>query len=182
MHGVVGSFRGVDEVPGRDVAADAYRAHAAELLAFLRARLGSDDEARDVAQETFLRLTQAATSEAIENPRAFLFQAAANLAIDRQRRAQRWRMVEADETTLDQPGTVTPERIVAARQALRDVERLIAELPPTCRTVFLLLRTEDLGYTEIARRLGISESMVRKHAARALLYLRARLDQEGGSR
>jgi RNA polymerase sigma factor (sigma-70 family) len=181
MHGTSGSLRSVDELSGQGIAAAAYHAHLSELLAFLRARLGNADAAHDVAQETFLRLMQTAAAAEIQNPRAFLFQVAANLAIDRQRRDRRWRTVEGDDATFDQPTAISPERIVAARQGLRDVERLIAELPPTCRAVFLCLRVDELSYTEIALRLGISESMVRKHAARALVYLRTRLDQEGGA-
>jgi RNA polymerase sigma factor (sigma-70 family) len=170
----------VDDFLEPGIVAAAYQAHLPALLTFLRARLGSADAAHDVAQETFLRLAQSTAAGEIQNPRAFLFQVAANIATDRQRRERRWQVVEIDEAQVD--AVVSPERIVAARQGLRDVERLIGELPATCRAVFLLLRIEELSNTEIARRLGISESMVRKHAARALVYLRARLDQEGGVR
>lgn len=63
-----------------------FHEHYAELLAFLARRLGNVEQAADVAQDTYLRLVNLPAGEPIQEPRAFLFRIAGNLAIDRMRR------------------------------------------------------------------------------------------------
>ena len=48
--------------------------------------------------------------------------------------------------------------------------------------VFILLRFEGRSYKEIACRMMLSETMVRKYAVRALQHCRARLDGAGTGR
>jgi RNA polymerase sigma-70 factor (ECF subfamily) len=48
------------------------------------------------------------------------------------------------------------------------VERLLADLPERCRTIFTLKRIEGLPQREIARRLGVSESIVENDVQKAL--------------
>jgi RNA polymerase sigma-70 factor (ECF subfamily) len=55
----------------------------------------------------------------------------------------------------------------------RQLERLLAELPPLCRAVFLLQKQEGLTYEEIAEKLGISVHAVQRYLFRALAALRA---------
>jgi RNA polymerase sigma-70 factor (ECF subfamily) len=56
------------------------------------------------------------------------------------------------------------------------VTRILAALPPRCRQAFVLHRFEELDYSTIARRMKLSERMVRTYVVRALLFCRARLD------
>ena len=72
--------------------------------------------------------------------------------------------------------SLTPEREVSSAQELGLLHRLIAELPPKCRHVFLLHRIYGVQFADIAAQLGVSERMVRKHVVRALMYCRAGLD------
>ena len=66
--------------------ADAVVAHYRELVDFLSRRTGSRESAQDCAQETWIRLAAARTLKApVDNLRAYVFQVAANLAIDFQR-------------------------------------------------------------------------------------------------
>ncbi|MNI91450.1 RNA polymerase sigma factor [compost metagenome] len=51
----------------------------------------------------------------------------------------------------------------------------IAKLPAKMREVFELSRLEDLSHREIAERLNISESTVKKQVQNALKILKARL-------
>jgi RNA polymerase sigma-70 factor (ECF subfamily) len=53
---------------------------------------------------------------------------------------------------------------------------VIRALPPRTRDAFLLHRFEDQTYGQIAKRLGVSVSMVEKHIAEALRQLKISRD------
>jgi DNA-directed RNA polymerase specialized sigma24 family protein len=54
---------------------------------------------------------------------------------------------------------------------LARIERRLALLPGTTRTVFLLARLDGLSNEQIAWRLGLDTKRVERHLARALLTL-----------
>ena len=64
--------------------------HRAELLRFLTARCGSAEEAEDVVQDMWIKVTGLATGP-ITNGRAYLFRMANNLVLDRARGRRRSR-------------------------------------------------------------------------------------------
>ena len=55
------------------------------------------------------------------------------------------------------------------------IEVALAGLPPQCRRVFELSRTEQLSYAEIAIKLNISTNTVENHISKALKFLRVEL-------
>src|SRR5450432_662785 len=65
-----------------------FREHNEALIRFLRGRVGSHNEALEVAQEAYVRLLSLDQPGAVSYLRAFLFKTAANIAIDRRRRNQ----------------------------------------------------------------------------------------------
>ena len=74
--------------------------HAHEVKAFISGRWPREQDVADIVQESFLRLSQYPNPEEILNPRAFLFQTASNMAVDRHRRRktrERYVVAEADE-------------------------------------------------------------------------------------
>src|SRR5687767_9404878 len=62
-----------------------FREHNEALIRFLRPRVRSRQEAREVAQEAYVRLLSLDRAGAVSYLRAFLFKTAANLAVDRLR-------------------------------------------------------------------------------------------------
>ncbi len=153
-----------------------FREHNEALIRFLMARLRSYQDAREVAQEAYVRLLSLDELSAVSYLRAFLFKTAANLAIDRQRRAAA--LVRATELPLfnELADVRTPERRTADSQTVHALERLIAAMPAKCRQAFVLYEFDGFEFTAIADRMGISERMVRKYVMRALLHCRAQLD------
>ena len=65
--------------------------HNESLVRFLATRLHSVQEAKEVAQEAYVRLLSLDDSGAVSFLRAFLFKTAANLAVDRIRSRNRQR-------------------------------------------------------------------------------------------
>ena len=98
---------------------EAWSAHEAELLRYLRHRLRQPAEAEDVLHDLFLRaVRQRERFCAVTNPRAWLFEVARNIVIDNARRAH------ASEPL--------PDNLVAfdeAESELAPVDRLSACLP-----------------------------------------------------
>jgi RNA polymerase sigma-70 factor (ECF subfamily) len=157
-----------------------FREHNAALLRFTAAKLGSEHEAREVAQEAYVRLLQLDRRQTIGFLRAYLFKTAANLATDRLRARRRLpsHIAVGDEDIFE--FNLCPERQCAGQEMVAVLHRALAELPQKCRRVLVLYRMEGLTRTEIARELGIGERMVRLYLARALEHLRRRLDEASG--
>jgi RNA polymerase sigma factor (sigma-70 family) len=153
-----------------------FRDHNDSLLRFLIGRLGSDQDAKEIAQEAYVRLLQLNNPECISFLRAFLFKTAANLAIDRVRHRQsaiRRNHLFFDLGRESEPSAETTHCV--AEDALTTMDAL-NELSERCRTAFLLSRIEDLTTFEIAARLGVSDRAVRKYLVRALAHVHARLN------
>lgn len=159
-----------------------FRDNYADLLRFLTRRTGDAGRAADVAQDTYMRLAALApANQDIENPRAFVYRVAGNLAIDTLRREGR---IARNLTFLDEgldvgDSTPSPEIRVLAREKLKLVEAALDELPENPRLALLYSRVEEISFAEIAARLGVSESMVAKYIAQALRHCRDRLRQHG---
>jgi RNA polymerase sigma factor (sigma-70 family) len=155
-----------------------YREHNQSLVRFLIGRLGSEQEACEVAQEAYVRLLQLDQPGAIGYLRAFLFKTAVNLAMDRLRHRQVVRVTAQRESLLDIGQAAGPDDQVIAQQEVAVIQSALAELPPRCREVFLMSRLGGLGTREIARRLKVTERAIRLHLARAVLHCRERLDSD----
>jgi RNA polymerase sigma-70 factor (ECF subfamily) len=139
------------------------------LVRLLAARLGSREEAEDVVQEMWIRLERL-TLRPLEQPGAYLFRMAANLAADRRIAASRNRA--RDSAWLEvQPGVgeqPDAERAMIARERLERIEASIAAMPERMRTALRMFRVGELPQKEIAKRLGVTVSAVEKMLRRAM--------------
>lgn len=152
-----------------------YQSYRAELVAFVRAKFGAGPpEPEDVAQQAFANFAAQAQGrhETITNPRAFLFRIAHNLVINERKHQQVGRrFLEAapdPKEICEARDDFNPEVVLSGRQRYRLIEQVIRGMPEKRRRILLLNRLEGLSYAEIGRRLGLSESVVRKHAALAV--------------
>lgn len=153
--------------------ATVFREHNQSLLRFLAGRLASEQDAREVAQEAYVRLLQLDRPEGVSFLKAFLFKTAANLAIDRVRRR---RTSESSERRFFELNLgPSPESTLSAAEDATVTLAALRELPTRHRVAFLLSRLEGLSTVEIALRLGITDRAVRKYLVHALLHLRTRL-------
>lgn len=153
--------------------------HNAALLRFIAAKIGSEQEAREIAQEAYVHLLRLHHPEAVSYLRAFLFKTAANLAVDRLRQRSRRNhvtsMAEVDFAVFE----LTPERQISGKQAMSIIRQAMHELPAKCRRAFILRHSSGLPIDEISRIMGMGECMVRRYVARGLEHIRERLDAEG---
>ncbi|MES2825286.1 MAG: sigma-70 family RNA polymerase sigma factor [Pseudomonadota bacterium] len=149
------------------------------LLNFLRRRLRVGEDARDVAQEAYIRLMQYEGSKDVKSPESLLFRIAINVANDLGRADKVRHVVDhCDIDGLDfDSGMASPEREVSSSQQLNILYETIEKLPPRCRQVFLLSRFHHMTYPEIASHCDISVKMVEKHISRALAICTAKAEQ-----
>jgi RNA polymerase sigma factor (sigma-70 family) len=165
-----------DHEPAQSEFARLYRATLAPLRRYLTRFLGDANEAQDIAHDAYLRVYPKDGKAPPENPQAFLYTTARNLAINRlkRRKIAPFNLQEAhvDAAPSPLPGVVQQ---VMARQEFGQLEAAIAALPPGCRAVLMLRKVELLSHQEISERLGIAISTVEKQHARALRLLRVAL-------
>ena len=125
-------------------------------------------EAEDVVQTAFIRYTE--STAPVLNPRAFLYKVCANIAIDqiRRRDVQNGYARSVAEIEPESVGEIGPERQLEARQRLDIISRALCVMPDKRRKLLMMSRFDGLSYAEIARRVNLSETVVRKHIAKAL--------------
>jgi RNA polymerase sigma factor (sigma-70 family) len=159
-----------------------YRKHWKGLCGYLHVRFGAaPPDAADVAQSAFAKLAALKAVSAVQNPKAFLYATARNLAIDQRRRAQthqaysQARIASQDEN-LD---GMTPERVFIGKETLDIMREAIRRLPHKQRRVLLLHRLHKQSFTEISQRTGWSHSDVRRQMCRAMAAIERALDGAG---
>jgi len=143
------------------------------LRGFLRRRTRSRDDAEDLAQEVYLRMARHPDLGQVQCLKAFAFQTALNLVRDRSRRSYtRSQRVSVSIDFVELAGGVDPLEQATHDEYVELVDRALSELPENTRRALVMHRIEGLRYADIARRLGVSVSMVEKHISAALVVLR----------
>jgi RNA polymerase sigma-70 factor (ECF subfamily) len=156
--------------------------HQAQVLRTARALLGNREDARDAAQETFLRVYRfLGRYDPRREFRAWLYRIVVNVCRDLFRKRGRVPtapLEDADPALLARPGE--QEMNADAGDRVRRVRRALAALPPKEAEALVLRDIEGLSTHEVARALGCLEVTVRSHLSRGRLKLRAALDRGGG--
>jgi len=152
-----------------------------ELLNFLSRAVNDRHAAADLAQESYVRvLALQQSGEQVIEPRALLYRTARNLVIDRHRRSVvRGQSFDAEAiedgdaaadvfATLAAPAASEPETAAMSAQAVEAMLAVIGDLPLRCREAFILHKFDGLSQAEVARRMGISVTMVERHIKLAM--------------
>jgi RNA polymerase sigma factor (sigma-70 family) len=153
-----------------DIAA-LYTDHHGWLQSWLRRRLGNACDAADLANDAFVRLlTRPRSFDSHEGARAYLSTMARGLCVDL------WRRREIEQAWLDalaaRPAAVEPsaEQRVAVLQALFEIDAMLARLSAKAAQAFVMAMALEMTDKEIAAELAVSDRMVRKYLAQAMLH------------
>lgn len=148
-----------------------YADHHGWLNGWLRRQLGCSQRAADLAQDTFVRvLSKDDDMAAIREPRAYLHTIAKGLLINH------WRRRQIEQAYLDalalqpEPVVPSPESQALIVETLLRIDAMLTQLPTRVRSAFLMSQLHGMTYAAIATELGVSERMVKKYMAQAMLH------------
>lgn len=136
-------------------------------------------ECEDIVQEVFISVWQKNRDSLTEKEFiSYMVKSVKNNCISFLRK-QKNEVVYIDE--LATPSTVY-EDTDEERQVLSYEERLtkiLAELPPKCREVFIMSKLQKMKYKEISIKLNISEKTVENHIGKAFKIIRENMRSSG---
>ena len=157
-----------------------FKGHYTLLRRYVAKRLGDADNAEEIAQEAFQNLMCVDNFEQMDNPKAYLYKTANNLALNRIRHR---RYQQEHLATLPTEEATTPdlERQVSAEYDVIRIQKTLHQLPEKYRSTFMMSRIDGMSYSDIAAAKSISVSTVEKHIIRVLRFLREALIEEGAA-
>ncbi len=159
-----------------------YRRHAPRLYNLAYRMAGSQADAEDLLQEVFLQAFRKLHSFRGESALGtWLYRLATNLCLDHVRSRQARTGKITDSLDDEEGGTLPvvardPPDLVVDRM---DLERAIAELPPSYRAAFVLHDVEGFEHREVADLLAIAEGSSKSLVHKARLRLRSLLGRRG---
>jgi RNA polymerase sigma-70 factor (ECF subfamily) len=149
-----------------------FRDHNQALLGLLHTKLHSAVDAKDVAQEAYVRLFQLDKAGTISHLRGYLFKTALNIATDRLReRARRARdehLVFFHSEPTDAPSA---EHLWIEQQDWECLQREVERLPPKCRQAFTLVEFDCRSIADVAAHMGVKQNTIYQLVKRAYEHL-----------
>jgi RNA polymerase sigma-70 factor (ECF subfamily) len=159
------------------------------LLQFVSRMLPQQEDARDVCQETFLRVwNKAHRFRQGSRFSTWLYQIALNLCRDQLRKRRRWSRIVTRRDELPERasgplapavGEADPGRLAEQREKSAAVRRALEQIPTEQREVLVLKEYQGLKFREIAAILGCPESTVKSRMYYGLSGVRAILTRSG---
>ena len=142
---------------------------------------GDRDEARDLAQDVFVRVYRNLDRYQPGTFEGWLYRITKNLFLDRVRRRKRVRMEPLPDEEWRQPSESDPGPLetIEAGVLRSDLETALEELAPTFRTAVVLCDVQGLSYEEISEALGWPIGTVRSRIHRGRKALRTTLENGG---
>jgi RNA polymerase sigma-70 factor (ECF subfamily) len=159
--------------------------HQTSVLNLIYRFIGDRTQAKDLAQEVFIKVWQAAKSY---EPKAkfttWIYRIATNLCLNelRSSRRSRWypfhRSDDGRENAVEDTysdGSPTAEDLLLAKERSRQISDAVQSLPKNQRMALILKRYDGLSYQEIAQIIGCSVSAVESLLIRAKRTLQEKL-------
>jgi RNA polymerase sigma-70 factor (ECF subfamily) len=162
--------------------------HQTSVLNLAYRFVGDRTQAKDLAQEVFLRIWQAAKTY---KPKAkfttWLYHITANLCFNELKSAHRRRWFQFRRSDDDNEGSIeetfsdgspTAEDLLLEKERNRQISDALQSLPENQRMALVLKRYDDLSYAEIAQIIGCSVSAVESLLVRAKRTLQIKLSKD----
>jgi RNA polymerase sigma-70 factor (family 1) len=153
--------------------ADIFKKHEYRLHTLALKLTRSNQYARDIIQEVFLKLWEHRYQiHSIHNVEAWLYRLTENKVIDFLRKAAADNRLK-EAIWKNQPGELNEtEDKVVAREYSQIIQKAVDQLPPQRKLIYHLNREKGLNYQEIADHLAISKHTVKNQLSTALQSIR----------
>ena len=140
----------------RNAISQAYLSTGKSLRRFILRICANPADAEDIAQEALVRAMSAESDRPIENPKAYLYRVAHNLAVRKRRTRSQDIMSYLEDIEEEEIASASPsiEDDVIVRERLGHLCDAIDTLPPACRQVFVMRKVYGHSHKEIAKKLG----------------------------
>lgn len=135
------------------------------IYRFILKNIGDEEKAKDIVQDTYLKLWQKIDEVNGEKVKSYLFTTAYHTMIDYIRRDSRITGIEQADFSHHK----TYETYSDAREI---IDLAVSKLPEIQRTVVLLRDYEGYSYNDIAEVTGLSETQVKVYIYRARVALK----------
>ena len=159
--------------------------HQTSILNLIYRFVGDRTQAKDLAQEVFIRVWQAAKTYKPEAKfTTWLYRITANLCLNELKSSRRRKLFQFLQFGEDQENTIeevlvdaspSPEDLLLSREQSRRISDALQSLPDNQRLALILKRYDDLSYQEIAQIIGCSVSAVDSLIVRAKRTLQEKL-------
>jgi RNA polymerase sigma factor (sigma-70 family) len=140
--------------------------------------IGDLDAARDVVQETFIRLCREEPPP--DRPKEWLFTVCRNKALDVLRREKRMNTFACEKMNEFEASTARPSAAIEKRETAEDVRTALDALPENQQEVIRLKFECGMSYQEISRITSLSVSNVGFLIHTAMKNIRQRLVPANG--
>jgi RNA polymerase sigma factor (sigma-70 family) len=131
----------------------------------------SEDVVGDLMQELFIRLSNSSRLAKVNDPFAYAYRAAINLAFE-WRRKSKVKFQSLDEDCLPVANNPSPLAEMVQAEELTQVLDVMTRLSELAREVVVMHYIEQESYEEVAQRLGKKPQHIRSVCAKALARLR----------
>ena len=159
--------------------------HQTSILNLVYRFIGDKTQAKDLAQEVFLRVWQTAKTYRPEAKfTTWIYRVTTNLCLNELKSARRRRWFSFSRPDKDTgtgleeslpDGSPSAEDLLLTRERSRRITDALQSLPATQRMALVLKRYDDLSYEEIGRSMGCSVSAVESLLVRAKRTLQEKL-------
>jgi RNA polymerase sigma factor (sigma-70 family) len=144
-----------------------YRGNQTWLKGWLHSKLGCSYRAADLLHDTFMRLLVREEIIQVKEPKAFLTTVAKRVLIDYWRREQIEQAYQEALMLIPEAYAPDPEEQYVFLETLLAIDKLLDGLPVVVKRAFLYFQLDGLKQNEIADKLNISLSTVKRYLVQA---------------
>jgi RNA polymerase sigma-19 factor, ECF subfamily len=166
------SVPAIEPTAGLDVSS--FRRYGQELHRYLLRRSRRPQDVDDLAQEVYLRLLRHDSSKCVHKPLAYLYGVASHVVADYRNESEReTECLSSDgERECEETSSVAQDDLADQLNLQQQLERALAQLPPTHAAVLIAHKHRGLSYEEVAAELDLSIHTVEKYVTQAKAQIR----------
>ena len=151
-----------------------FKEHYPRLVSISNKIIGDIDDSKDCAQAVFVKLFENEEKfENINNLKAYLNRAVINTSINFNKKKSK--TIGFVTNVLNSTSISQFRDLIEESEEESKIWKVINELPPQSKKVFIMSRFQDLSNQEISIKLNISKRTVETHISKSLKFLRGKL-------